>query len=147
MPLRLRPLAALLVLAPLAACASAAPRTDAALQAAVSATAASATAESRVVPPRMLTKEPVRIRRTERVIVSGPGGAPPPSMPGMRQPPDVSLRVDIDAEGRPDMGSLVISGSDAPDNRETLREWIQAARFAPATRDGVPVAGTFRWPR
>ena len=149
MTIRRRPsvrLLPFLLAASLGACASAgsapaAGSTDDAAPSAAASSASSGSADARVVPPRMLTSAPVRIQTTQRVVAGAP------SMPSMRQAPDVELRVDIDAAGKPDMGSLVISGRDAPDNRETLRDWVASARFAPATRDGAPVAGVFRWPR
>ena len=99
---------AVLLLAPIAACAGgAAPATNAAPQ---DAPAEASEGRGRVTPPRMLgsTTPPavgqLRVRRA---------GAP--NAPSMRRAAADRLTVEvrIDADGKPDMSSLVIRGRDA----------------------------------
>ena len=53
----------------------------------------------------------------------------------------------VGTDGRADLSTLQVSGSDGTEHRGAIRDWLAGVKFAPATRDGVPVAAEFRVPR
>jgi len=131
-------LVALLLAAPLAACAGGgSPNVtpDA---------AASAEGET---PPRMVSNDRLAVPFTTVRVVGGPAGtARIPSTRGASRP-SFTIAVQVDEGGRPDLSTLVVEGLSNADQQEARRgieDWLTKARFEPARRDGVAVRGTFR---
>jgi hypothetical protein len=131
-----------LVLASSAACAPRATTSagDAAAPAAVQAQGAAVDSATtgRYVPPRMIRggqAPPVRVVSPERRSASMP--STPPRI-------DVSYEVMIDTAGNAKVETLIVRGTQADAFRESLLVSLRTARFAPATRDGVPVEGWYR---
>jgi hypothetical protein len=58
-------------------------------------------------------------------------------------PMELSIQVQIDAAGQPDMRTLRVTGRGAAEHRPAIEEWILRARFQPASRNGEPVPGLF----
>jgi hypothetical protein len=52
--------------------------------------------------------------------------------------------VMVDADGRPDMSTLRITGSGAPTYRDALTSWIERSNFKPARLNGAPVRAEYR---
>lgn len=57
---------------------------------------------------------------------------------------DVGVEVQVDAQGRADVGTLRLDGTLSGSARDAITQWIQDARFEPARKGGVSVAGVFR---
>ena len=132
-PVRL--LAFLLAAAPLAACSSGAAAPDVTPDA-----AASAEGET---PPRMVSSGRLEVPFTTVRVVDG--RTPRAAARAYRAP--WSIAVTVDAEGRPDVSTLVVTGIPPQDEavtREAVTKWLLAARFEPARRDGVAVPGRFQ---
>lgn len=132
MPLLTRRLASLLLLlAPLAACASG------------GASGASAPSPDADTPPRLVSPDKLPIRTTMPVV----GGRSRPSGTAARPAP-FTISVLVDTAGRADLRTLRITGLTDANEEEQMRrglvQWLQEARFEPARRGGVPVPGTYR---
>jgi hypothetical protein len=86
---------------------------------------------SHVTPP-----EPLTTTRPD-LVASGvtPNAARPTNV--------VSVQVVVNADGRPDMKTLKITGPGAETNRASVTAWVEGLRFKPAMQDGQPVSGTF----
>ena len=130
-------LVALLLAAPLAACSSGggASAPDVAPDAQVSAEGDT--------PPRMVSSSRLEVPFTTVRVVDG--RTPRAAARAMRDP--WSLAVTVDAEGRPDLSTLVFTGiphQDEQVTREAVTKWLLAARFEPARRNGVAVPGRFQ---
>jgi len=82
-----------------------------------------------VTPPKLLSG----LRPDLRFPRLGPGRAV-----------DIRVEVQIDANGRPDVETLRITGDGAAENRDVITRWLQTSSFQPAQRDGRSVPGTFR---
>lgn len=65
-----------------------------------------------------------------------------PRTPG--RPVDIRVEVQIDANGRPNIETLKVTGQGAVDNRDAVATWLQSAQFQPAQRAGHAVPGTFK---
>ena len=87
---------------------------------------------ARVRDPELLTRT-----RPELVAYRVTPNAPRPTTL-------VDLEVQIRPDGTADVSTLKITGVGASDNRSSLTTWVQGLRFRPATRDGIPVVGTYR---
>ena len=90
-----------------------------------------ATASARSEPPRMMRGNPPQL--------SVPSG----SAAG-RDALRVTIEVLVDADGRPDMKTLRVTGRGGAENREAIARWIQDSAFRPARHAGQPVAGVYR---
>jgi hypothetical protein len=53
------------------------------------------------------------------------------------------ISVDVDATGKADLSTLQITGSAAELNRTIIRNWLRAATFQPAKKNGVPFRSRF----
>ena len=56
----------------------------------------------------------------------------------------VSVKVDVEANGKADLNTLELSGSAGEYNRKVITEWLKKTVFRPAKRNGVPVRAEFR---
>lgn len=63
--------------------------------------------------------------------------------PGDRPIARMHIRVMVDAQGRPDLTTLRVTGLGAAENRTAIEQWINGATFRPAMRNGQPVSGLF----
>lgn len=68
----------------------------------------------------------------------------PPPRRGEREQVDFRVEVLIDADGRPDLETLRITGRGSFENKERVREWLRLAAFLAARKNGVPVAAPIR---
>lgn len=57
---------------------------------------------------------------------------------------DMRVEVSVDAAGRPEMGTLRVTGMGAMENRDAVAAWLQSALFQPAQQAGRAVPGIFR---
>lgn len=57
---------------------------------------------------------------------------------------DVRIEVMIDADGRPDLNTLLVTGHGAAENRGVLSEWIRMSTFRPGELDGRRVAALYK---
>jgi hypothetical protein len=71
------------------------------------------------------------------IMVAGPS-------PTQGPPTLLSIDVEVDENGSPDMSTFRISGPAASENRDRLADWMQRQRFAPATKEGVPIRSHFK---
>lgn len=56
----------------------------------------------------------------------------------------VNVTVDVEANGKPDLSTLDLSGSAGEFNRKAITEWLKKTSFRPAKRNGIPIRATFR---
>jgi hypothetical protein len=66
------------------------------------------------------------------------------AMPSGRSPVRLTLEVEVDESGRPDMSTLKLTGKGAGENRQAIQQWIAESVFRPGTRNGVPVRALLR---
>lgn len=65
------------------------------------------------------------------------------SVPASSGAPDFWYTVRVEADGKPNLSTLVVGGTEGTANRSQIRAWLTTATFAPALLDGVPVAADF----
>jgi len=97
-----------------------------------SAAGSGANEEERVTPPRRISRN----APPQLTIYSVPSSG--------RAPIRVSYEVLIDADGRPDMRTLKLTGLGAAENRDALTRWIEESMWEPARRGGQPMAAVYR---
>jgi hypothetical protein len=99
---------------------------------------------SAVTPPRIASAPKMpKLASDGRVpFVVSPARASDP--PRAREVVYVSYQVEVDETGHPDMSTFTVTGPGADANIQLLTTWMKEVRFAPATRDGTAVRGTFK---
>lgn len=113
-----------------AACAPPAPAVSASTG---SVTSASQQGAERYEPPKLLTVG----QPTLRGYWSAEAGREV-------KPQRIEVRVWVDELGRADLARVAVSGGGASENYQTIRDWLQAAVFQPARKDGQAVGAEFR---
>jgi hypothetical protein len=65
-------------------------------------------------------------------------------VPGARAAAHITVEVQLDSLGRPDMNTLRTTGEGSAENRDAIVRWIAGAQFRPAREGEHAVPGVFR---